>query len=190
MSDTDKEAQVASEAQGEKKGGFPKIIVFILLAVVLAGGGFVGFRILGAGKSTEKELKVGHEIILEEFLVNLSDGRTFLKTQIALGIAEGAKFGKEGGDGHGGGGDPPKVRDAVLMILSSQDAKTLETAEGKEHLKQQIIVKLNSLLNDSIENQKSADKPTDSPKQDLKSEEPNRGPVLEVYLINFTMQRT
>lgn len=192
------EEQEAPKVERKKSS---KLLVIILLAVVLGGGGFFGFKVMNAGSAKEKgPLKVGSTVELQEFLVNLADGKTFLKAGIALGIAEGMKFG-HGGDGHGGGtAEPPEVRDAIIMILTSKQPSDLATTEGKEQLKREIILSLNRLLNHHSEHPKpeekpdSSDKPTESPQQEtegnkVSEEEPNRGPVLEVYFTSFATQR-
>lgn len=179
---------------GPKKSS--KLLVIVLLAVVLGGGGFFGFRIMNAKGAGPKPLKVGQTIQLEEFLVNLADGKTFLKTGIALGIAEGMTLG-HGGAGHGEkAAEPPEVRDAIIMILTSKQPSDLATIEGKERLKREIIRRLNQMFNPEAHGKKpeekpvSADKPTESPEQETHSEEePNRGPVLEVYFTSFATQR-
>ncbi len=183
----------------EKKSN--KLIVIVLLAILLCGGGFFGFKVMNAGKKgAPAKLKVGSTVQLEEFLVNLADGKTFLKAGIALGIADGMKFG-EGGDGKGkGAAELPEVRDAIIIILTAKQPSDLSTTEGKERLKREIVVRLNELLNPAghaprpEEKPNSADKPTDSPSQEepgaeVSEEEPNRGPVLEVYFTSFATQR-
>lgn len=191
------EEQEAPKGEGKKSS---KLLVIVLLAVVLGGGGFFGFKVMNAGSGDNKgPLKVGSTVELQEFLVNLADGKTFLKAGIALGIAEGMKLG-HGGDGHGGASEPPEVRDAIIMILTSKQPSELATTEGKEQLKREIISSLNRLLNQHSEhpkpeeNRESSDKPTESPHQEnegskVSEEEPNRGPVLEVYFTSFATQR-
>jgi flagellar FliL protein len=177
-----------------KKGGPPKMLIVILLAVVLAGGGFFGMKIMGAGKAKKPEkLKVGAVMQLKEFLVNLADQQTFLRTEIALGIAEKAEI-KAAGEGKESkeGGDNPQVRDAIIMILSAKKPSELATLAGKERLKSEIIQRLNSLLGEPKENPASADKQTDSPEKQShsgKKSEENHGPVLEVYFTSFATQK-
>ncbi len=195
------EVQPTEEPAAAKKGGGKsKLIVMVLLAVVLAGGGFFGFKIMGAKKSTgPKVLKVGATVTLQEFLVNLADQKTFLKTQISLGIAEGMKLGHgDAGGGHGGAAeDDPVVRDIIIMILTSKKSGDINTPAGKEMLKQEIIAALNAKFGKHEEKPKEnpevANKTTDNPEKkksgEHKSEEPNQGPVLEVYFTSFATQK-
>lgn len=173
-----------------------KLLVIILLAVVLGGGGFFGFKIVSARGAVFKAPKVGSTVQLEEFLVNLADGKTFLKAGIALGIAEGMALGHGGGGQGKKEGEPPEVRDAIIMILTSKQPADLATTEGKEQLKHEIIKRLNEMFyrkshgKKTEENPVSTDKPTEGPEQGTHSEEePNRGPVLEVYFTSFATQR-
>lgn len=187
------------EAPAKKGGGKSKLIVMVLLALVLAGGGFFGFKIMGAKKSSgPKVLKVGKTVTLQEFLVNLNDQKTFLKTQISLGIADGMELGHaSGGGGHGAKEeDDPVVRDTIIMILTSKKLSDISSPAGKEKLKQEIIKALNEHFGEHPkpkENPELADKSTDNPDQkksgETKSEEPNQGPVLEVYFTSFATQR-
>ena len=193
-----KTEEVAEAAPAKKAGGGKsKLIVMVLLAVVLAGGGFFGFKIMGAKKSTvPKALKVGKTVTLQEFLVNLNDQKTFLKTQISLGIAEGMELGHAGGGGHAKGEDDPVVRDTIIMILTSKKLADINSPAGKEKLKKEITKALNEKFGEHEkpkEKSEAADKSTDNPDKkksgEHKTEEPNKGPVLEVYFTSFATQK-
>lgn len=183
--------------QKTSKSGVQKIVLFVLLALILGGGGFFGFKIMNSGDLKAKEPKVGHVVKLEEFLVNLSDQKTFLKTEIALGIAEGSEWGKTKSDGHSeGSGDDPVIRDAVIMLLTSKSPEDIASQEGKDKLKQEIIERLNEIASAKVkpqentkENAKKADKPTDSPENDPQGKNEPKGPVLEIYFVSFATQR-
>lgn len=188
-----------TEAPSEPaKSKSPKILIAILLAVVLAGGGFFGMKIMKAGKKGPQKLKVGKIQQLQEFLVNLADQSTFVRADIALGIAEKAeiKAPGEGGKAEGKeGSDDPRVRDAIIMIFSAKKPSDISSIEGKKALKLEIIRKLNEILGERPEStsepSNSADKDTDSPEKnsgDSKPEE-NKGPILEVYFTSFATQR-
>ncbi len=199
-SEEEKEVTEGEESPDEDKAAPPakvaRLLVIGLLAIVLGGGGFFGFKIVGARKADGPEApKLGEIFELEEFLVNLADEKTFLRTQIALGMAEGVdteEFHEE----------LPRVRDAIVMTLTSKKPEDLTSTEGKIALKQEIIWILNRILNGEggfpgpEENPFSADKGTDSPNNASDSgeqkefkEEPTVGPVLEVYLTSFATQR-
>jgi flagellar FliL protein len=56
----------------------------------------------------------------------------------------------------------PKLRDAVLGILTSKSLKDISTTEGKQRLKEEIAYRLNSYL--------------------------SRGKILQVYFTDFVIQ--
>ncbi len=197
LDNADEATNAADKAGGSKKeasgkpGGKGKLLVIVLLAIALGGGGFFGMKVLRGGKHGPVKLKVGKVVTLKEFLVNLTGSKpVWLKTEIALGIAEGMELGHGGGH-EGGGEDPPEVRDAINMLLMSKSAKDLATVEGKEQLKREIIQTLNKLLSKEhgspAENLQTADNGTHSPDKESEGET-NSGPVLEVYFISFAMQ--
>jgi flagellar FliL protein len=193
------EAPAGQEGGGKKKRGLPKVVVLAALVLVLAGGGFVGFKkVLGGPKKPEKPT-VKSVVELEEFLVNLYQSSCFLKCTIALGLSEEAGKGEEGG-----GGDTPVVRDAILMILTSKRESDISTPAGKEKLKHEIRDAVNRVMasehggghadNSAEEPDKkgtSGGKPRDGAgaapgeqKTGGRAESP-QGPVLEVYFTAF-----
>lgn len=201
------EVQETEEAPEPAKGKkSPKLIVIILLAIVLGGGGFFGMKIMGAKKAKPSAPKVGAVVQLEEFLVNLSDQKTFLKCQIALGFQEGFEF-HGGAGGHAEGDTPPeliRLRDAIISVLTSKKPKDVATPAGKDKLKAELIAAINKVLGEHSEEEhasqaesdspepketgKHADKTTDSPDQKSGEKAEPKGPVLEVYFTSFVTQ--
>ncbi|MCL6624304.1 MAG: flagellar basal body-associated FliL family protein, partial [Fimbriimonadales bacterium] len=127
------------------------------------------------------------------FLVNLEDEKTFLKTHIALGIMKGYKEEeiKE---------QLPRIRDAIVMVLTSKQPKQVVSNAGKARLKKEILFAVNKLFQggeeetSSEENGDSANKKTGSTEKAKEKEassksEPPKGPVLEVYFTSFATQR-
>ncbi|MER3413935.1 MAG: hypothetical protein C4341_06810 [Armatimonadota bacterium] len=167
----------SAEGGSEKSGKSSKMLVLIMLAVVLAGGGFFGIKIMGAtrGKEVAKP-KVGEVLELQEFLVNLKD-KTWLKTSLALGVAEGAKLhAAGGGQGEGAATDDPKMRDIIIQVLTSKQLDDIVSPEGKEQLKKDILSKLNEAYGDHQGEHE-------------KGEGGESGPFLEVYFTAFSYQR-
>lgn len=181
-------------AQKEKSGKPPKMPVLIMLAIVLAGGGFFGMKIMGATKGKEPEKpKVGEVLELQEFLVNLKD-KTWLKVSLALGIAEGAEL-HAGGGGHGKGAatDDPKMRDIIIQVLTSKQLDDIVSPEGKEKLKKDILARLNEAYGEHEEEshkteEQEEQKPADQATKSEGAHSPN-GPFLEVYFTAFSYQR-
>jgi flagellar protein FliL len=89
----------------------------------------------------------------EPFVVNLADpgAARFLRTNIQLVVSGGTD---QGGVGHGGGAKGPSIEDmrarsAILELLSAQTSDTLTTPEGKTALKQHIVERVQSVLDES-----------------------------------------
>ena len=141
----------------EKPKSMLKWIILGVLVVVLAGGGFAGWRIFfsadpAAEESAEavepsaaekKEVAKGIICPLESFIVNLMDpaghGKRYLKTTINLEVAdeENQLLVKD---------NEAQLRDAILLLLSSQSYKEISSLEGKLTLKQALLVSINQLL--------------------------------------------
>ena len=78
---------------------------------------------------------------LETFVVNLADpgGKRYLRVKMALELDNQALSDEIKGN-------MPKIRDKVLMILPAKAFKDIQTVEGKNSLRNEIIVGLNFLL--------------------------------------------
>ncbi len=131
----------------------PKKRIFLLLFLLvllagLAGGGFVAYRKFFPVQPPAEEppppapkVAMGPVYPMDPFLVNLADpGRPrFLKVVIQLELDA----------------DPvateldalkPKVRDALLTLLSSKGSADLVTVADKERLRNEILHRLNAFL--------------------------------------------
>lgn len=131
-----------------RTGKLPMIVI-IVVALVLVIGGTGAFVMKSKGGSKSKHEVKGPVVSLElgEFVVNLADPgqMRYLKANVVLEVQ--GEMPAAGG-GHGGeseGGDP-KVRDAVIEVLSSKRMADLTGAEGKEKLKKDIIAAVNKRL--------------------------------------------
>ena len=98
----------------------------------------------GVGRQTSftSDSKLGTIKPLDTFIVNLSgaSGRNYLKVEIGLelsddGLAEEVE------------NKMPKIRDAILLILSTRTFDDIKTGEGKLALKEMIMKRINSFLN-------------------------------------------
>lgn len=137
----------ATEPNARKK--FPRgILASVVAFTIVAGGGFAwlsqshgrGDNTVHAGKSSTAPKYV---VRLEGFTVNLADPEEthFLRVTIELGI-----------DRLPEGTDPakpaqslpvPRIRDAILSVLTVCKADELLTPEGKAQLKQNLLAALN-----------------------------------------------
>ena len=136
-------SEAAAPEKPKKKGKLPMILA---LVVMLVAGGFFGMKMGSGSKKEEPEIELGEVVALGEFLVNLNDGRTFLKTDIAVHVGKDMHIAEEAGGGHETKAEPPApVRDAVIAVLSSQDFNEISTPEGKEKLKKAIAKAINAV---------------------------------------------
>ena len=99
-----------------------------------------------ATTASEEEMEK-RTIPLESFIVNLMDkaglGKRYLKVRIMLEVSS-----EEGGikiQKHN-----PQLRDSILLLLSSQSFKEINSIEGKLELKQALLSKINQILGDGI----------------------------------------
>lgn len=154
------------------------IIIAALGVVLLAGICVMGMKVMGGkgkGKAAahkQEKPKETHRMPLGAFVVNLADTgeMRYLKADVVLEI-EGAE--KKAG-GHGGGGEEtdPRLRDAIIEVLSSRRFNELVTPEGKEKLKKDIL----AAVNEDSHGDKAADK------------EAHAGKAVDVYFNEFAMQ--
>ncbi len=147
------------EENEEKKSGGSKlllIIIIVLLLLLLVIGGLVAYFLLSSNpdqqqaqepQKIEKKHKVsdlaeiGPIYPLDPFTVNLvsSNADRYLKCKINLEL-DSPDLQKELDK------KLPAVRDMIIQILSSKTVEEIQTAKGKEKLKEEIKRKLNSIL--------------------------------------------
>ncbi len=171
MQDPDEieEAGDLEEAEGSKRS-YKKIILLAgIVIVILAGAGAgvyftVGLGFLGiseepaeevAGEEGNKvddddddygERKLGKAMVkFDPFLVNLADPkrRRYLRTTFSLSLLN-EEDKKDIGE------SIPRIRDAVLMLLSSKMTQELLTAEGKMRLHEEIVDQVNTVLEKEV----------------------------------------
>jgi len=151
------------EVQEEKKeGGSSKlllIVIIVLLLVLLIVGGLVAYFLLSGGddeqqpdqpkekQKIEKKKKVsdlteiGPIYPLDQFIVNLvsNNSSRYLKCKIDLEL-DAPELQQEVDK------KLPAVRDLIIRILSSKTVEEIQTAKGKEKLKEEIKRKINEIL--------------------------------------------
>jgi flagellar FliL protein len=147
-----------AKAPGKKKN--PKLMILIIAAaVLLLGGGGAAFFLLRSpaaaddaaakdGKDAKKDDKAKDKKVeskkpffvdFEMFTVNLKDAEKFLQIKLTfqVGSSEHAEALKD---------YMPKVRSAVIPVLSQQDAAEIMTPEGKEKMCAQLVEAANKSL--------------------------------------------
>ncbi len=155
------EKEEAAEG-GEKatpKGNKTLIIIIVVVVLVLVLGGVGAFFALKGSKGgeegeagggdaeeevTDEEVPEGGELVgaifpLEVFIVNLSVKGSFLKTSIQLEFVEPVVPPTLDSD-------IPKIRDAIIRVLSSKTATELLSIEGKETLREELKDVVNETL--------------------------------------------
>ena len=175
----------------KKKGKLPAII---MLAVLLGAGGFFGMKMRAPhNKQKAPEVKLGEILKLKEFLVNLADGKTFLRTEMSLHLKEGVKIDDGGATEGGGSPEMAMIQDAIIAVLTSKTAREVGTLDGKRQLQRDIAAAVNNELN-QFEAEK-AGKPAPSveklgaaPSAKHPDWASDTGPVLRVYFTNFATQ--
>ena len=148
--------QVEIPADEPKKSGskLKWIILVVLLLVLLGGGGAAYWFLLGPGavvpeengepspeEAAKQEKMVSEIVSLPSFIVNLADplGRRFLRLTLDVEVvskeaaADLNKF-------------ESRVRDAVILLLSSKTYGDLASMESKITLKNEIVDRLNQII--------------------------------------------
>jgi flagellar protein FliL len=130
-------------------------IALIVLAII-GGGFFMLWQKLSAlDKPKETEVAKAPEKVehggmgpifsLDSFIVNLSDqgGKRYLRITLGLELDD-PKSAEEMTK------RLPQIRDSILMVLPSRKVDELQTTEGKNSLRAEIIAKLNELFGKEI----------------------------------------
>ncbi len=157
---------MAEEKEDEKKPKSKKKFIIIGIALLLlGGGGFFGYKFFLAKpkeqptKATEQVEKKGEtkkekkkkeeqpkEIVtkvvpLPTLLVNLADplGRRYLKISISIEV-KGEKTPSLIEE------DTPKIKDTLILLLSSKTFDDLNSFDKKIELKKEIVERINQIL--------------------------------------------
>lgn len=146
--------------QPKKKGKLKLIILAALVLAILGGGGFFAYKYFLAPKDEDKNATAKQDntsttsanqtqqaelqaqlITLPTLVVNLADplGRRYLKLTADLEIAnkEAANQVQE---------NMPKIKDSLILLLSSKTYAQLASIEQKMLLKKEIVARLNQIL--------------------------------------------
>lgn len=152
------------EEGGEKPaggGGKKKLIIIIVAAVLVLGGGVGAFLAMSGKKAPEGEEATaegegggdeaaaegegeqgelpGAIMQLDTFIVNLQVKGSFLKTTINLEFAE-PELPKTAEN------DTPKIRDAIIRVMSAKSANEILVKDGKDKLGEEIKKVVNEVL--------------------------------------------
>lgn len=156
----EEEIEEQEESVKEKvpqKGNLKLIIILVVALAVLGGGGtFLWLKVIapaiggGVGtedKDVEKEEEGTNEMVsgpmypLEPFIINLAGdgGKRFLKLTMVLEISN-EKLSEEIT------ASLPKIKDSILILLSSKAFEDIYTVSGKFKLRDEITSRINGFL--------------------------------------------
>lgn len=142
-----------AQEEGKKKGGMLKWIIILVVLIVLGVGGYFGYTMFFAAPdeeaATEEQMETGDPleslegqlVPLPTFLVNLADplGRRYLKLGLEVEVRDPeAQAALEQ--------NQAKVKDTLLLLLSSKTYDGLASMKAKMELKQEIADRLNQIL--------------------------------------------
>jgi flagellar FliL protein len=148
---------MADEAQAPVKKKSKKIFIILILLILLGGSGFAAYyfgladMILGGGDTTQSAPEAKEDVkaspgstttvSVQPFVVNLSNpvGSKHIRLSIDLEMtSENAARQLEQ--------EMVKVRDSIIMLLSSKSYADLAPMEGKLQLKSEIVERVNLIL--------------------------------------------
>lgn len=138
----------------KKKSGKMKWIIMLLVLLILGGGGYFAYTTYFQNSTEtaepqdvqleEVDPSDSQVVTLPSFLVNLSDplGRRYIKLTLDVEVAspEAAKVLESAS---------AKVRDAVILLLSSKSYSDLASLESKLLLKNELVTRLNQIIGSS-----------------------------------------
>ena len=148
---TNEDVEEGAEVEAPKRGTKGLIIGAILL-LVLAGGGFAAFKMLGHKEDPKKKEAVKKEALLPAryvtldppFVVNFQAESTVRFLQITIGImtrdVEIEKIIKD---------NDPRIRNDLLLILGNQNYESVSKLEGKEDLRKRCLEAVRAVVKDS-----------------------------------------
>lgn len=142
-------SEAAKEDAPKKKGG--KLPIILALVLMLGGGGFFMMK-KGGGKKEKPAVKLAKEEILlpDEFIVNMVDGRTYVRAKIGLRAKEGFKA--EEVTGH-----DSEISDAIISILKTTRPDDTVTEPQVKKLKMRIAAALNKIFAEADEHEEESD---------------------------------
>ncbi len=151
----DEDEGKGSAAAPKKKSSLMKILTIVFGVLLLLGGGiggtlyFTGSHLLSASSSSEKTKGTGKEDTREAlyfpidppFVVNFADQNQMRFLQITMDVMAYSPEVIDAVKKH-----LPVIRNNLVMLLSSQDAKTLFSLQGKQHLRQQCLEEIQKII--------------------------------------------
>jgi flagellar FliL protein len=156
-----KDNEVEKQDAPPKKKSIMLLVILGCAIVVIGIGGYFGWTLfmkkeadenndkakISETASKHKQEEVRSVFPLEPFIVNLLDntgsGRRYLKVAIELEAVGGAEKNKLEGS-------KTRIKDTILMHLSSRSFEEINTVEGKIGLKQALLSQINQMMGENI----------------------------------------
>ncbi|MBF0465348.1 MAG: flagellar basal body-associated FliL family protein [Nitrospirae bacterium] len=168
MSKEEQDEEQLEGPQPKKKLNIKQLIIFLGIALVLVGAGYIGYnkflkkhdntaaepekpveeKVEKKEKKAHKEpKKEGHDtgaiVPLEPFVVNLVDPGRYMKITVQIEIPdkkmEAAMKEKL-----------PVLRDAIIILLSSKNLESISGPDGKLMLKDEMLARVNQALGEDL----------------------------------------
>lgn len=143
-------------ADSKGKGGMKKIII-IVVALLAIGGGAAAYFMMGSGDaSSEADAEAANaveEVVVEEeqdpiylaldpaFVVNFENNGTIRYLQLSLQIMS---YEQDAIDTVSN--NMPAVRNSLIMLFSGQDYDNLNTVDGKENLRKEVLNSIHKVV--------------------------------------------
>jgi flagellar FliL protein len=140
----------SSETKARPKGlGKKMMIILGGLILVLGAGGYFGYTLFfldqGKAEKVQEQKAKGKMVLfaLDPFLLNLSDPGRHLKVAVQFELLreEDELKVKE---------RAPKLRDTLILLLSSKSTDSVSSAEGKFQLKDEILLRANQAMDQEV----------------------------------------
>lgn len=153
MANEKEKEEVKAPPPVQKKGKGMLIGIIAAVVVVLGAGGFFAFKAMSSSGSEhggEQEEAPAHGgekhpestlYDLDPFIVNLRDnsGTRYLKLTVSLEVASPEAAGELKAS-------TARIRDSLIILLSSKSYADIGTAEGKYHLRDEVIARANQFV--------------------------------------------
>ena len=150
MAEERQEVQAEESVQEvPKKGKGKKLILIIVIATLLVGGG-VAYTFLGGKLKKTETAETGSKkdkpkvlIPLDPFVLNLAEQGRYLKVSIQLELSDPTS--QEAVKSR-----LPLIRDAVITLVSSKSAESISSPEGKFQLKDELLLRANQAMEKDV----------------------------------------
>ncbi|MFP4083512.1 MAG: flagellar basal body-associated protein FliL [Desulfonatronovibrio sp.] len=148
MAPDKKNDQEPAQETGKKKRKWLRWVILALVLLLLSGGGYFGYNyFMGPQEDQESpeepevDPRSTQTVELEPFVVNLADplGRRYLRTTLQVEVVDGSaasdieRF-------------MPRVRDSIILLLSSKSYTELDSMDKKVQLRNEIVERLNQFI--------------------------------------------